>query len=329
MSAGVLVLVALAEGDALTDAAKGLLGEGERLAATLGGRATAVEVEAGSPLLDEPAALADVLAETAAAAGARVVLLVHDDLGATLAPLVAARLAGPLFTEAMSYALDYAGLTLRRPSLGARLVEQRVWAGATSDGAAPLVLTLAPRVLSTVPPRGTAPFDLPRKRLAAGGQGPAAGLQVLERIPPDPQTMDVADAEVIFTAGKGCDPETFAAMCELARLVGASVGVTRPVYDLGWTGVERMIGQTGKTVVPRLYVAFGLSGSMHHVGGISESKRIVCLNVDPKAPIFPNADEGFVADVREVLPALVERVRAAGAAGARPEAVPNAVELRS
>jgi electron transfer flavoprotein alpha subunit len=104
-------------------------------------------------------------------------------------------------------------------------------------------------------------------------------------------------------------------MCELARLVGASVGVTRPVYDLGWTGFERMIGQTGKTVVPRLYVAFGLSGSMHHVGGISESKRIVCLNADPKAPIFPSSDEGFVADTREVLPRLVEAVRASVGAG--------------
>jgi electron transfer flavoprotein alpha subunit len=148
---------------------------------------------------------------------------------------------------------------------------------------------------------------------------PADGIRVLERIPADPQTVDVADAQVIFTCGKGCDRGTFESMRELARLVGASVGVTRPVYDLGWTGFERMIGQTGKTVVPRLYFAWGISGSMHHVGGITEAKRIVCLNIDPKAPIFPNADEGFVGDAAEVLPLVVEKVRAA-LGGARPVA---------
>jgi electron transfer flavoprotein alpha subunit len=130
--------------------------------------------------------------------------------------------------------------------------------------------------------------------------------------------VDVAEAEVIFCAGKGCDRKTFDALCEIARLVGGSVGVTRPVYDQGFAGFERMIGQTGKTVVPRFYFGLGISGSMHHVGGIKDSKRLVCLNVDAKAPMFPNSDEGFVADAGQVLPQLLERVkeraRAKGAA---------------
>ena len=86
------------------------------------------------------------------------------------------------------------------------------------------------------------------------------------RIPPDPQTVDLTEAEVIFSAGKGCDPATFDQLYELCRLLNVSFGVTRPVYDLGWTGFERMVGQTGRTVTPRLYVALGISGSMHHVG---------------------------------------------------------------
>jgi electron transfer flavoprotein alpha subunit len=70
-----------------------------------------------------------------------------------------------------------------------------------------------------------------------------------------------------------------------------------------------MVGQTGRTVTPRLYLALGISGSMHHVGGIKDSRRIVAVNSDARAPIFPNADEGFVADLREVLPRLLARVK--------------------
>jgi electron transfer flavoprotein alpha subunit len=133
---------------------------------------------------------------------------------------------------------------------------------------------------------------------------------ITTRIPPDPQTVDLTEAEVIFSAGKGCDPTTFEQLKELCKLLNVSFGVTRPVYDLGWTGFERMVGQTGRTVTPRLYVALGISGSMHHVGGIKDSRRIVAINCDAKAPIFPNVDEGFVGDLKEVLPLLLQQVKA-------------------
>jgi electron transfer flavoprotein alpha subunit len=138
-----------------------------------------------------------------------------------------------------------------------------------------------------------------------------AAARVTDRIPPDPQTVDLTEAEVIFSAGKGCDPATFDQLKELCRLLNVSFGVTRPVYDLGWTGFERMIGQTGRTVTPRFYLALGISGSMHHVGGIKDSRRIVAINNDAKSPIFPNADEGFVADLKEVLPRLLARAKSA------------------
>jgi electron transfer flavoprotein alpha subunit len=135
--------------------------------------------------------------------------------------------------------------------------------------------------------------------------------RVTVRIPPDPQTVDLTDAEVIFSAGKGCAPETFGHLKELCRLLNVSCGVTRPVFDLGWSGFERMVGQTGRTVTPRLYVALGISGSMHHVGGIKDSRRIVSVNCDPKAPIFPNSDEGYVGDLGAILPLLIDRAKCA------------------
>jgi electron transfer flavoprotein alpha subunit len=334
----VLVFAELSAGE-LDDAGKGILAEGNRLSVTLGtpwavacfagageaaheafrrsGAPEILEIDGPPALADLPDAQAEALAEAARATGATVILLAHTDPGATLAPRVAARLSAAIFTEAVSYERDFAGLTLRRQALGAQLVEQRIWTGAAhgaagGDGAtAPLVLTVSRRVLSAVPPPGTTRGEARRTSRTARVDAAGPGVHVLERIAPDPQTVDVAEAQVIFTAGKGCDRKTFEDMRELARLIGASVGVTRPVYDLGWTGFERMIGQTGKTVVPRLYFAWGLSGSMHHVGGITESRRIVCLNLDPKAAIFPSADEGFVADVHEVLPRVLARVRGA------------------
>lgn len=335
-----LVFADLSAGE-LDDAGKGILAEGQRLAGALGlpwaaaclagasdaaleamrpyGVPEVLEIRGPDGLAGAPGLQADALAAAARDAGARVVLLAHGDAGACLAPALAARLSAAVFTEAVSFERDWAGLTVRRQAVGAQVVEQRIWTGAAdcADRAGraavpPLVLTMHPRVLSTVVLPTMKPgaarrraFDAP----AAGGDG----LRVVASIPPDPETMDLAEAPVIFTAGLGCDRGSFDLLCELAALVGASVGVTRPVYDLGWRGFDRMVGQTGKTVVPRLYVTFGISGSIHHVGGITESRRIVCLNVDPKAPIFPNADEGFVADVREVLPRLVERVREARA----------------
>src|SRR6266542_3841107 len=311
----VLVFVDLPSGG-LDDPGKGILAEARRLAATLGtpwaaaclagapeaayeamkpyGVPEVLELRAPAGAADAPSLQAEALAAAARHAGATAVLLAHSDLGATLAPVVAARLGAALFTEAISFSRDWAGLTVRRQAIGAQVVDQRLWTDAASGNGD-----------SAYGARGAA------SRVVLDAAVPASGARacVTERIPPDPETMDLTEAPVIFTAGLGCNRESFDRLCELAALVGASVGVTRPVYDLGWRGFDRMVGQTGKTVVPRLYLTFGISGSMHHVGGISESKRIVCINVDPKAPIFPNADEGFVADVREVLPRLLERVR--------------------
>jgi electron transfer flavoprotein alpha subunit len=236
---------------------------------------------------------------------ATLLLLPHNDLGATLAPVVAAHSGAALFTEALSVKKLPESVELSRQLLGARFAETRVW-----DGFARLVLTVPVRALSQVLMATVKPSDP-----VYAGYVPVAlegaTARVTGRIPPDPQTVDLVDAEVIFSAGKGCDAETFALLKELCRLLQVSCGVTRPVYDLGWTGFERMVGQTGRTVTPRLYLALGISGSMHHIGGIKDSRRIVSVNADPKAPIFANSDEGYVADLKEILPRLLARAEEA------------------
>jgi electron transfer flavoprotein alpha subunit len=262
-------------------------------------------------ILDTPAHLGQLLAGLVRDTGATLVVLPHNDLGATLAPVVAAVLDGGLLTEVTTARRVGDNLHLSRAALGSRLAETRCW-----DTRHPLVITVPVRNLSQV----LLPSVKPTAPLVHTWQAPqvpdAPVATVMKRIPPDPQTVDLTDAEVIFSAGKGCDAATFGQLQELCRLLNVSFGVTRPVYDLGWTGFERMVGQTGRTVTPRLYLALGISGSMHHVGGIKDSKRIVAVNSDPKAPIFPNVDEGFVADLAEVLPRLLDKARAASGGAA-------------
>ncbi len=263
-------------------------------------------VDSGADLLDTPSRLGKVLGQLAAAESASIVVLPHNDFGAGMAPIIAATTDAALLTEVASARIKDGLLHLSRPVLGGRIAETKTW-----NGSRPLVMTVPLRSLSQVLLPGIVPSSpvVATWRPAEVPNGPTA--TVTTRIPPDPQTVDLTEAEVIFSAGKGCDTATFDQLKELCRIMNVSFGVTRPVYDLGWTGFERMVGQTGRTVTPRLYVALGISGSMHHVGGIKDSRRIVSVNSDPKAPIFPNSDEGFVADLREIIPRLLKRAKSA------------------
>ena len=322
----ILVFVDLPDGE-LDETGRGLLSYGARLAGILDstwGAAVAVTpdigqlaafgaygtptitcIAGGDTLIDTPALLGKSLARLAQDELASVIILPHNDLGTTLAPVVAHELDAAIMTELVTVRQSADAVRLSRKALGVRVAETRLW-----DCARPLVATLPLRALSQVLMQSVRPSSPSVAAWSPAAPFSGAATSVIGRIPPDPQTVDLTEAEVIFSAGKGCDPATFDQLKELCKLLNVSFGVTRPVYDLGWTGFERMVGQTGRTVTPGLYVALGISGSMHHVGGIKDSRRIVAVNLDSKAPIFPNTDEGFVADLKELLPCLLDRVKA-------------------
>ena len=323
-----LLVIVECTGGEIGDSDKGILSAANRISSLMGGTWEAVVVPGetvadadpfapyGVPTViiadhvtgaaDSPDLQGKLLARLARERNASLILLPHSDAGATLAPLLAAELDAALFTEGIAVRCGAEGLELQRRALGVQIARRRYW-----DGSRPLVLTMPLKSLSQVVLPSMTPSLPVILPWTADSSNLSARTTIIERIPPDPQTVDVSEAEVIVSAGKGCDPQTFAQVKELARLLNISLGVTRPVYDLGWTGFERMIGQTGRAVAPRLYVALGISGSMHHIGGIKDSRRIVAVNTDTKAPIFGNAYEGFVADLKEVLPRLLERVRQA------------------
>ncbi len=194
-------------------------------------------------------------------------------------------------------------MVVSRPIYGGRLEGTYTW----SAGEAPfLALTIRP---------GTVGVEKPSRqkevKVINVDASPAhVHTRIINFTKGDPRTMDIREAEVIVSVGKGIgSAENMASIRELAEMLGASIACSRRVLDAGWLPRERLVGQTGKTVSPRLYVACGISGAAQHTHGMNNSKHIIAINTDSGAPIFRQCDVGIIGDVNEVVPKLVACLR--------------------
>jgi caffeyl-CoA reductase-Etf complex subunit CarE len=234
-----------------------------------------------------------------------IVLLGHTDIGGDLAPRLNGRLGGGLAMDCVALSIDPAAkfLVSTRPVYGGN-------ANATvvSKSARPQMATVRPKIM---PPAQRSDSRQGTVIPLEGKIDPSAlKVKVIERIKEEVEGVKLEDAEVVIAGGRGIgSAQNFEMVRELARVLGGAVGATRPACDEGWTPVTLQVGQSGKVVSPKLYVAVALSGAMSHIAGCMGSKYIVAINKDKEANIFNVAHFGIVADYKEVLPVLTAKLK--------------------
>ena len=257
---------------------------------------------AAHPAFDryDPAGYARAVAAAAAQVKPAAVLFPASTMGRDLAPRVAARLGAGLATECTALSVEGGRLVATRPVYAGKAL-QRV-----AFPQAPALASLRPKAFEAIERAGAAAVE----PLAVDFDENAPRARVLRVSAAAGGKVDLTEAEVIVAGGRGLKgPEHFPVIEALAAALGAGVGASRPVVDAGWRPHAEQVGQTGKTVSPRLYVAVGISGAIQHLAGMMSSRCIVAINKDPEAPIFKVADYGIVGDLFEVVPALTEAVK--------------------
>lgn len=235
-----------------------------------------------------------------------IVLYGATNNGRDLAPRVACRLETGLTADCTELDIDEeTGLLVStRPTFGGNLM-----ATILCPDHRPQMSTVRPGVFK----KGTPDEGRTGEIVAEDVHIDPAQIRVslVERVKEVAEAVNLEEAEIIVSGGRGLKEEKgFDLIRELAGVLGATVGASRAAVDAGWISHVHQVGQTGKTVAPKLYIAVGISGAIQHLAGMSGSDTVVAINKDPDAPIFDVADYAVVGDLYEVVPALIEAIRA-------------------
>lgn len=260
--------------------------------------APVIAIDAAPACDDETAALLEAVIREKSP---DVVLFSATQAGKDYAPRLAQRLGGGCVTDAIALSADGDALLATRPAYGGTVYEQLKVTGPVKfatvrSGCFAKPEAGAPAAIETVS------LPVPDGTVKA---------KVVETVTEITEAIDLEGAEVIVAGGLGMgSAEGFKLVEELAALLGGVVGASRPAIEGGWVSRAHQIGQSGKTVAPKLYIACGISGAMQHISGAVGSKYIVAVNKDPDASIFKVADVGIVGDTLTILPLMMDEIRA-------------------
>ena len=260
-----------------------------------------VLVVSGTPYATyNPELWTEVVSFVAREGEADTVLVAAVRSGREYSPRLAVRLEAPLLEDVVSLFRDGAALRAQRYSYLARVTE-------TIEATAPIVIaSIKP---GAFPP--AEPLTAPGEQFEVDAEPQSSRVRTFEKTAETSTNVSLDDAEIVVAGGRGVgSAQGFESLIvPLADALGAAVGATRAVVDAGWRPYSEQVGQTGKTVQPKIYLAVGISGATQHLSGMNKSKLVVAINKDPDAPIFKVADYGLVGDVGRVIPLLIEQIR--------------------
>ncbi|MHB8961786.1 MAG: FAD-binding protein [Saccharofermentanales bacterium] len=303
-----------------------LLGEGTKLAADLGVELSAVLLgdqvgEAAKELIahgadnvfvvDHPSlkdfndeSYTDIMVQIIRKYKPEIVLMGASTYGRSLAPRISSRIRTGLTADCTKLEIDSESKNLMqtRPAFGGNLMATII-----CPNHRPQMSSVRPKVMKALPP------DPSRKGRILSPDVVIPDDLRTKVVPVVTSTMkmvNLAEADIIVSAGRGIgDPKNLHLVEELAAVLGGAVGASRAVVDAGWIEYNHQVGQTGKTVGPKVYFACGISGAVQHLAGMSSSDTIIAINKNPDAPIFKIANFGIVGDVLEVIPALIKEFK--------------------
>lgn len=237
-------------------------------------------------------------------------ILGATNIGRDLGPRIACRVGTGLTADCTSLAIDdeSGNMAWTRPAFGGNLMATIMCPNHT-----PQIGTVRPGVFKKAAPNAANKVEVVNEEIRfADDQFRVKLIETIREA--GAELVDLEGAEIIVSGGRGVGgPEGFNVIRELAGVLGATVGSSRAAVDAGWIPHAHQVGQTGKTVGPKIYIACGISGAIQHLAGMSGSDTIIAINKDKDAPIFSVADYGIVGDLFEAVPALIAEIKKARA----------------
>ncbi|HTR44919.1 MAG TPA: FAD-binding protein [Thermodesulfovibrionales bacterium] len=233
-----------------------------------------------------------------------IVLAGATPIGRSFFPRVAAKLWTGLTADCTSLEIDEAtgDLLQIRPAFGGNIM-----ATILCPDRRPQMATVRPRVMK----RGEYDKDRKGEVIHVDARGLSSRTRVLDTVKEVSEVaVNLQEADIIVSGGRGLgDPKGFKMLAELAEVLGGSLGASRAAVDEGWVPYSHQVGQTGKTVCPKIYIACGISGAVQHLVGMQSSDIIIAINKNAEAPIFNVATYGIVGDVYEIVPMLIKKIK--------------------